>query len=374
MTDWSAIRGRFPAVESSTYLNTAAGAPISVEAAEAGAAYYRASRDDGDVHWEEWLSRVGDIRARMAAWLGAGAEDLAFVGNASAGLNLAARMLAGRSGVLLVEDDFPSVTWPWMQQGFDVRFAEPAEHGGASLEALEAARTPETGVLAVGLVHYRTGYRYDLAAVSRWCREREIALVVDATQALGALRVRVDEAPVDFLVSSAYKWLTAGYGVACLYVHPRWRRPELYSAVGWRSAREPYALDANRLDVASAAEVLEAGHPPFPAVFSLGAALWIHERIGARALERRVLSLADRARAGLLELGLEPFTSEDPDCRSGIVTAPVEGAERLVADLADSGIRVSARGGALRVSTHLYNDERDVDRLLDALSTRTPGR
>lgn len=366
MIDWHTVRDEFPAVSKCTYVNTAAGGPISRTAAAAGAGYYEATRDDGDVHWDEWLERVESVRERVARRIGATPPDVAFVQNTSHGLNLAARMLTGRE-VLLVEGDFPSVTWPWMQQGFDVRFAPAGADGGARLADLDEARGERTGVLALGSVHYRTGYRYDLGELSAWCREREIVLVVDATQALGAVTVDLAASPVDFLVSSAYKWLNAGYGLGIAYVHPRWRRPDAWSAVGWRSARDPYALRSAPLDVTDAAFALEAGHPPFAGVFTLGAALEIQDAAGPERIVRRDAQLAHRVREGLDELGIRHLTAPDPRHRSPIVAAVVPDPETATDRLEARGVLVSARGGTLRISTHFYNLEQDVDALLEGL-------
>lgn len=367
MTDWAEIRARFPALAGTVYLNTAAGAPISRAAAAAGAGYYEATLRDGDVHWDEWLARVEEVRGQVAAFIGADTRDVAFTANASLGLNLAARMLGPEVEVLLVADDFPSVTWPWMQHGHRVRFATPGPDGGATLEALAAAATPQTRVLAVGLVQYRTGYRYDLRELGSWCRERGIALVVDATQGLGAVPVDVGPGDVDFLACSGYKWLTAGYGVGFLCVNPRWQQPHRYAAVGWRSARDPYALRAGELDVAAAAAVLEAGHPPFAGVLTLGAALETHREIGVDAAHERVRELAGAVQAGLEARSVPVLSPRDPRRGSGIVAALVPEPAEAARALAERGVLVSARGGSLRISTHFYNDEADVARLLELL-------
>lgn len=373
MTDWAAVRREFPAVSSCTYLNTAAGAPISRGAAAAGRDYYETTARDGDVHWDEWLARVERVRAAAAGFVGAQPGDVAFVQNSSHGVNLAARMLAGAGGVLVVGGEFPSVTWPWMQQGFDTRFVPPRADGGVTVADLDAARVDDTGVVALGLVHYRTGYRYRLEELGAWCRDRGLALVVDATQALGAVAVDLAAGDVDFLVSSGYKWLTAGYGVGILYVNPRHQDPQRFAAVGWRSAREPYALRAETLDVARAARVLEAGHPPFPAVFSLGAALELLDGIGASVIEGRVLELVERLATGILDLGIGLESPSDPAHRSGILAVQVDDPAAVCARLADDGVLVSARGSTLRVSAHLYNDETDVARFLECLARRVGG-
>ena len=76
MSDWSAIRNEFPAAASCTYLNTAAGGPISRAAATAGVDYYESTCRDGDVHWDAWLDRVEAVRATTAAFIGARPDEL----------------------------------------------------------------------------------------------------------------------------------------------------------------------------------------------------------------------------------------------------------------------------------------------------------
>lgn len=361
------MRDAFPAVLTCTYLNTAAGAPISQASAAAGRDYYEASFRDGDVHWDTWLGRVENARDSAAGWLGASADEIGFVGNASAAVNLVAGMLRGRGDVLAVSDDFPSVTLPWLQLGYSVQFVDPGPHGGATIESLAHAVTPETKILALGLVHYRTGYRYDLAALGEFCRDHGLLLVVDATQGLGAVAVDVSGGQVDFLVSSTYKWLTGGYGVSLLYVNRRHLDPRRFPAVGYRSAREPFDLVADRLDLAAKASALELGHPPFPAVFALSTALDLLHQLGAEAVETRVLGLNQTLRERLAALGADIAVDLDSAHRSGIVYFPVDDAAAARAALAERGVLVSARGAGLRVSAHMYNNRADIDRLIEGL-------
>jgi selenocysteine lyase/cysteine desulfurase len=368
MTDWAFYRAEFPALGQQAYLNTAAGAPMSRAASAAAREYYEATARDGDVHWDQWLGQVETVRAAAAQLIGADASEIAFVQNASAAMNLVAARLRGAGDVVLVRGDFPSVTYPWMAGGHTVSFAEPGDSGGASLEAIAAACSPETGIISVGLVHYRTGFRYDLDALSEFCRERDLLLVVDATQGLGAVRVDVAASGVDFMVCSGYKWLTSGYGFGLLYGSRAQLESSRHVAAGWRSARHPYALVSDALDLTDEAAALELGHPPFAAVFGLGAALAMQAEIGAAAIENRVLHLASRLRQVLVDAGLRVTPEDAADLRSGIVYAEADrDAAQLRNALLDQGVYVSARGDGIRCSAHFYNDETDLARLARAL-------
>lgn len=346
---------------------------MSRAAAAAARQYYEATERDGDVHWDAWLERVEAVRTMVAALLTANPGEIAFVQNASAAMTLVAARLRGRGDVLLVRGDFPSVTYPWMVAGHGVVFAEPGEHGGAGFEALERALTPATRIVSIGLVNYRTGYRYDFRALGKFCRERDLLLVVDATQGLGAVRVDLSHGDVDFLVSSGYKWLTSGYGFGLLYVAREHLSSSAHTAAGWRSARDPYALVSDQLDLSDHARALELGHPPFAAVLGLGAALEMVQAIGSDAIENRVLHLSSRLRQVMEDAGLRMPPADPADRRSGIVYAEAGvDAVRLRNELLASGVYVSARGDGIRCSTHFYNDENDLERLREALDS-VPG-
>ena len=365
MIDWSAVRASFPAASTCCYLNTAAGGPISVTAAAAGCAYYEATARDGDVHWDAWLERVEDVRGSVARLIHARSQEIAFTNNASAALNFAARKLMGTGSVVALRDDFPSVTWPWMQLGYAVDFLDTDDDGGVTVEAIAAALRPQTRILTLGHVHYRTGFRHDLDALGELCRERGLVLVVDATQSLGALALDVSNGAVDFLACSGYKWLNSGYGIGFLYVNER--HSGNHPAVGWRSARDPYALVSDTLDLTPDARAVEAGHPPFPNAFTLGAALQLQHELGAAAIQSRVLQLSGLLRDLLVDAGLSISMSALSTATSGIVLARCADAAGLRDALYEHDVLVSARGNGIRLSTHLYNSEDDLQHLADAL-------
>lgn len=358
MTDWNGLRAHFPALEDRVYLNTAGGGPMGREAADAARAYYDEFYREGDTRWNVCLERVEKTRAQLARVLNASPRELAFLGNASQGLNLVADMLEGN--VVAFADDFPSVTMPWLQRGRSVRFLDAPEE-------IHDALTTETDILAVSFVQYKTGYRLDLKRTSDLCRSRNIRLVVDATQGFGVFPIDLERTPIDALVFSGYKWANAGYGIAPLYVARTLLERDGLPAAGWRSAKEPYDLEATKLDLTTDARGLELGHPPFAGVFALGGALDLIESIGLDAIEARVQDLVDVLIQGLDARGIAIESPRERDRRSGIVMVRVADPATTAAALAKQNILVSARGGGLRVSVHYYNNEDDIERFLDAL-------
>jgi selenocysteine lyase/cysteine desulfurase len=366
--DWTAARALFPAVDKNVYLNTAGGGPVSERSAAAGSAYYEQSLQDGDVHWEEWLERVEAVRRKLARVLNARPVDLAFVGNASTGLSIAAHMLRDRGRVLAVADEFPSCTLPFLQLGYDVDFVPTARDGGVGIRDLEAACSDKTGVLAISFVQYKSGFRNDMARLGAFCKERDLAFVVDATQGFGAFPLDVSDNSADFLVTSGYKWANAGYGVAGLYVSGKFLQPETFPLVGWRSPREPYALSYDSLDIAARAAALEQGHPPFAGIFALGAALDLMIEIGLQKIGRRIVELTRYLHERLDQAGIWVLSTREEAHLSGITIAAAAEPVETVQRLREQGIIVSTRGEGIRVSVHYYNNHEDIDRFVAALA------
>ena len=93
MTAWDEVRKDFPALERHVYLNAAAASPTPRPVGEAVARFYRELEQGGDLHWDDWLAGCEAARESVARLIGAEADEIAFVPNTSAGINLIADLL-----------------------------------------------------------------------------------------------------------------------------------------------------------------------------------------------------------------------------------------------------------------------------------------
>jgi selenocysteine lyase/cysteine desulfurase len=202
--------------------------------------------------------------------------------------------------------------------------------------------------------------------MGRFCRERKLIFVVDATQGMGVFPIDVGASNIDFLVFSGYKWAQAGYGVGALYVAPNFIDTKSFPVAGWWSARDPEAVINDRLDLKETAAALEVGCPHFAGIFALGGALTLFEQIGAVQIEERIHKLTDYLHQRLDEDGLIVVSPRIRDQRSGITIIEMRNAPDVVKSLAERKIIVSARGRGLRVSVHVFNNFDDIDHLVEA--------
>ena len=395
-----AIRSRFSLIAKRVYLNAASEGPMPAEAVREAERMARLKETPWEIGSHYYYRVPAEVRARLEKLLAAPAGSVALVAGTSAGIGLAAQRLPLQAGdeVLLLGSQFPSNTYPWRaaaRRGASVRVvARPL--GTDPTPPLLDALGPATRVVSIDWVNFVDGATVDLEAVGSACRDRGITFVVDAAQGLGALRLDVVKAGIDILAAPSHKWLLGPVGLGFVYVAPRlldtlqpWNAGwvNIASRTGFRNllqlAGDPPA-DATRF---------ETGSPPYSLLAPWGVSLDLLAEAGAEAVEGRILSLASRAREGILELsasaagrsrGLTLLSSAplpDPGRgaggpegsrrepraahRSGIVSFRAgERPGALYRALESEEITAALREDAIRISPHIYNTESDIDALL----------
>jgi cysteine desulfurase / selenocysteine lyase len=367
------MRALFPIATRYAYLDHAANAPLSTPVRSTMEVYLtRMTEEPFDLaHWERLRSQV---RTRIAELLSVGPESITFTKNTTAGLGLVAAGLDWEAGdnIVGVDREFPSNIYPWMglkRKGVELRLYQP-EQGRIDVKALLKLCDQQTRVLAISAVQFWSGFRLDLAALVTALRGRDLLLVVDAVQAVGALQVDLSRTPVDFLAAGAQKWLLGPMGVGFAYVGPRMLERLNPVSIGPDSVVRDHEYVDYDLTFKPGARRFEEAAPNYPGILGMGAAVNLLLRAGTPQVEEVVLRLADRLREELPSRGYElvqkPAT---PSEGSGIVSfrhprmVPTE----LHARLREAGIIIALRGDFLRASPHYYNSDEDLDRLLEAL-------
>ena len=362
-TLWDEVRSDFPGLAGKCYLNAAATSLTPRPVREAVAGFYHELEAGGDFHWDAWLERREEVRSRVALFIGAEPDEIAFVPNTSTGINLIADLIEGDGPVLTDELEFPAVTLPWIHRGVPVRFVTAAE-GVLRLESFAAGQAPHAATLAISHVQFSNGCRQDLDAFGRIKGGRHF--VVCASQSMGAFPIHVRRSGIDALASAGHKWLCAGYGAGFCYVSRALLAARPPRAVGWMSAEDPFAFDNRHLRVLASNARTELGCPPFGTIVALGAAVEYLAGIGIEQIAERVLTLNMYLTT---RLTCESFEVLSPggEHRSGETLVRVPQPERARAHLLERGVHVTQKPEGLRISTHFYNDEDEVDSCVEAL-------
>src|SRR5256714_4231849 len=367
MIDWDAIRDQFPVSKRFAYLSSAAAGPVSVAAFEAASDYYRKMSDDGDVHWNRWLAEREVIRARIAQFINAEADEIAFTTNTSAGMNVIVDALEDRGEVISSALEFPVTTLPWMHRRIPVHLVEPFG-GEMRLEDIRAAMTHRTGVIALSHVQFSNGFRSDLNKVGKI--KSDHVFVVNASQSAGAFAIDVKQMGIDALCATGHKWMLAGYGSGFVYLSRDLLQRSHSRSLGWLSVENPFAMRNDELRPRhDAAARVELGCPHFAGIFALGAAVNLMNEIGIQNIQERALNLNRLLTSRLVENGwrvLSPLGNEE--MRSAETLIEIGKPKETVRALFRRGVVVTEKPEGIRVATHFFNHEEEIERLIAALN------
>lgn len=324
----------------------------------------------------EEVYRIGEsCRDRMGSLWGVLPERVAFVPSAAEGMSWLARGLPWVRGDNVVTDnlEFPSVAYAWRQLadlGVEVRMVPHADWMVHEPDLL-AAVDGRTRVLAVSQVSFYTGQNLDVTALAEGLRRgghSDCLLAVDATHASGV--VRVPAAVTDLCVSSSYKWMLATHGIAPCFVSERVGAQVRDTCFGWHNLAVWPTQGAERapfVDVKPMPARLEPGNPAMLVVMFLERALARLLELGTDRIENHARDLSEQIEAGLRAAGRTVISPGARAARSGNTCFLARDAAGVARRLGELGVLVWGEYGRVRVSGHVHNGSRDVERLLQVL-------
>lgn len=286
-------------------------------------------------------------RTTYAGLVNVAPAQVAVSSQVSVFVGLVAAALPDGAQVLCAEQEFTSLTFPFLAQaGRGVVVRE------VPLAALPDAVSAGTTMVAVSAVQSADGRLADLDALVTSCAATGARVLLDTTQAVGWLPI--DASRFAYTTGGGYKWLLSPRGTAYLTLGDGAEDLTPINA-GWYAGADPWASiyggplrlagDARRFDV-SPAWLPWVGAAP---------ALELIAGVGSATLHAHSLRLAERFCAAL----------DLPSPGSAIVSVPA--ADDAPQRLSDAGVRTSLRAGRVRLAFHLYNDDDDVDRAVAAL-------
>jgi isopenicillin-N epimerase len=317
---------------------------------------------------------IEDVRAKLAAFLGADPAGLVFTDNATTGMQTVIAQLKLAAGDEVVTTDHAYV--PVLAQlrkaaattGAKIRVAPvPMTAAGPSdvLGAIMAETSASTKYVVIDHVASCSGMVFPVDQIVAQCGPRGIGVVIDGAHAPGQLPVDLDGLGADFWVGNLHKWLCAPKASAVLYAAPKWRdglRPLVTShrfddgfqaSFDWTGTYDPSSLLAA---TAALAFFEPAGWP----------AVWEHNndlaRRGAELVAGRIGTAAPGADGltAAMRLIQLPEPLGEFDARE---------IERGLAEEYKVVVPLTYLGGWqwVRVSAQLYNTIDDYERLAAGL-------
>jgi cysteine desulfurase / selenocysteine lyase len=377
-TDW---RQEWFEIEDATYLNVSAQAPmprVSIRAVQAALEAKKYPHHMPDSTFFEVPNR---IRASIAKLIGGKPEEVALTSGASAGVTSVAYALTWKPGdeIVTAKGEFPLqyTTWKPMEEreGLKLKIVASRERF-ISADDLIAAITPRTRVVSVSLVRFDDGSLLDAPRVAAACHKQGALLLLDVSQCCGALPMDVNQLGADFLVSAGYKWLLSPFGTGFFWVkseHLNIVRPGPFY---WMAvAGSDNFANLNFDDPKPSPSAKRWDSPEWASYFNFNLAAM---DVSVDFVVRMGPELVAAHNRKLIELMFERLPKD-----RFVPASPLDAARRgpygcfaarspektaeVYKRLRKENVVVSLREGNIRVSPHLYNTERDIDRLISVV-------
>ena len=355
-------RSKFPILRQYIYANTAAFGLFSDELID-----WRQEHDldfllKGSAMRPKSVQIINDTRDAVARMFHCNQDDVALVPNFSLGMNMLLNSLEKKSKILLLENDYPSVSWPFDSREFSVvkiPITETLEEDIKQTVAKESIQ-----VLALSIVQWISGIKIDLDFLKQLKKDHpNLLIIADGTQFCGTADFNFEESGIDVLGSSAYKWMLSGYGNGFMLFKDEVKNKFNIPTTGFYAA----GADEEKKEVIPFARKFEPGHLSCLVFGSLKFSIDYMLKMGMDNIENQVELLASKARDGFAKLNLLEDTVLSRKEHSSILN--IKGDDKLFNHLTDNDVICSQRGDGIRLSFHFYNSEKDIDAIIDIIKS-----
>ena len=362
------IRSRFSIFQRKIYLNSCSQGALS-DAVQAGLEDYIASWHEQGSPWELWVEHYEAARTAFAKFINAGADEVAIVTSASAGINSIASALnfRERKKVVMGEFEFPTMGHVWLAQrarGAEVQFVSAEGH---RIPAANYEKIIDRNTLIVPLTHvcFKNGFRSEVNAITQIAHRSGALVMLDDYQDCGTRPVDVKAMDLDFYVTGTLKYLLGPPGLAFMYVRKELIASLVPTVTGWFAQTNPFAFDPQHIDLSPTARRFESGSPSVPNVYAAVPGLQLLQEIGMENVASHIKKLTQSLLSCALDLGICAKTPADS--AGPLVVLQSKDSNLLVQKLAESGIVASNRHDGLRIAFHMYNTMDDVKAVLEVL-------
>ena len=358
------IRRQFPALRNQIYVNTPVYGPLYDDLLD--------WRQEHDLDFllkasemrEKSLRAISDARTTVGEFFCCKRENVALVHNFSLALNLLLEGMDKKEKILLLEEDYPSVNWPFESRGFNISYAKIDANMEEHIRT--QIRKQKSTVLAISLVQWQNGIKIDLDFLKDLKQEfPHLLIIADGTQFCGTENFNFDKSAIDVLGASAYKWLLAGYGNGFVLLKDEVEHRLPSQVIGFNAADGDFA----KRHSLRFAKRFEAGHLSSLNFGSMKFSMDFMQTVGLNNIDAQNKRLSQKAKSEFAELGLLSDAVVTRKTHSTIFNIKGDGA--LFKHLLENNIVCAQRGDGIRVGFHFYNTENEINRIIDVIKNST---
>ena len=369
--NWRKVKSQFILKRGVTYMNNASlGMPPAIVVNAVRDGYKAISKEP--LHGKHDLQNkiIDEVLPGLASMFGASPDEIILTRNASEALHLQAIGVQLKPGdeVILSSQEHPAGLSPWMyrerKDGIIIKrvfIPSPLISELDVIERLSSAITSKTKVISFCHVT-RGGHRYPVKEIVSMANDKDLLTIVDGAQAVGQFPIDLHDLGCDAYAVSLHKWILAPAGTGFLYIKKA-SRERIKSAFTMDATLDSPGFDP-------------PGTKDFPVRAAILTALNFVNRIGQDNIDKRCRYLSNYLKKGLSEIKGVKILSGSTNSISAPGSTIFEKvgldamqAVSLIEKKINTHIDEHQRDNhnAIRISTHIYNTRKQIDRLLNAI-------
>lgn len=375
---WQNVRQLFPLNKDWTYLNNGTMGPSPYPVIEA----VKKGMMDSDQ-----FCRYGGWEAtakKLAGFVGANEDEIALTHNVTDGINIGCWGLPLKKGdeVILTTHEHVGNAFPWLSRqklhGIVIKAFSPGATADETLARIAALITRKTRAIAIPHIPCTQGQILPVKEVCALARQKGIYSVIDGAHGPGMLLVDLHDIGCDTYASCCHKWMLGPKGTGFFYVRKEFQDTLQAYFVGGGSDNAQWDMATTPIKTG---EYAESAHRYYGGTQSLGlyrgvdAAIDFLETIGMQNIHNRIKSLGQYTQTRLLEIGdkVELLTPTEDRSRCAVNGFRLKNIDNAKFNLSCLDKKVQIRSVAenglnsLRVSTHIYNNKQEVDKLIELI-------
>ena len=335
----------------------------------------------------ERKKEIADVYVSIAELIGANANEIAIVENATVGWAMAFYAIDFKPGdrILTVEAEYISNYMAYLHmardKGVSIEVIPSGRDGNLCIDTLENMIDENVKLISATHIPTNSGLINAVSDIGKVAKKYNIYFLVDACQSVGQMPIDVDEIGCDMLSATVRKYLRGPRGVGFLYVRKSIIRRLHPPIIDLRSADW---LNSNEYKLKEDAQRFESWESNYAAVLGLGSAVDYALNLGLNNIQIRNTELASYLRKCLKKIDtVHIHAISDRQCAITSFYVQDQTASNIVNELRKNNINTSVSDPSstlldanknklpslIRASIHYYNDKDEIDNFIKVLSS-----
>ena len=329
------------------YLDSAKASPLYFELLKWRNNYEKKSLVDKSEIRKDHETVVENVRYEVSSFFNVKNGDVLFNTSFSQSFHSLINELKPNQTFIILEDDYPAISDSIKKNNHKIFFVKNDENIEKNLE--NAVKIYKPDFLAISIVQWIDGIKLDLDFLkSLKSTNKNLTIIGDGTQFCGTGKFNFDKSPFDVVISSGYKWMFSGYGIAFILIKQSFYKNKFI------------ALNKSQMK-----ECFEMGHYDMLAIGSLSFSLKRLEK-SIDSIEKKLNEYSQILMSELTELGLINKKIKNRKQHSTIFNIDdTDG--RLYKFLSKNNFVCSQRGSGVRLSLNFFNTKSEIRTLIQAL-------